>query len=83
VPGGTAIPAQWQEEVRERGLRTVPPTRMSEVDNPAPVVGDAEDGTPAYRPWEPGGEGPLDHAIAATRDAVYPLHGLDPEDPRD
>jgi acetoin utilization protein AcuC len=81
VPGGTAIPAQWQEEVRERGLRTVPPARMSEVDTPEPAAGGDE--APAYRAWQPGGDGPLDRAIAATRDAVYPLHGLDPDDPRD
>jgi acetoin utilization protein AcuC len=41
------------------------------------------DGLPTYRPWQPGGETPLDRAIAATRRAVYPLHGLDPDDPRD
>ena len=33
--------------------------------------------------WIPGGEGWLDRAIAATRRAAYPLHGLDPDDPRD
>ena len=36
-----------------------------------------------YEPWQPGGEGSTDRAIAATRAAVYPLHGLDPHDPRD
>jgi acetoin utilization protein AcuC len=41
------------------------------------------DGLPGYRPWQPGGETPLDRAIAATRRAVFPLHGLDPDDPRD
>jgi len=46
--------------------------------------GDAEpDEAPPWRPWQPGGETPLDRAIAATRRAVYPLHGLDPDDPRD
>jgi acetoin utilization protein AcuC len=37
-----------------------------------------------YEPWQPTGEpDPLDRSIAATRQAVYPLHGLDPDDPRD
>jgi acetoin utilization protein AcuC len=42
-------------------------------ERPVPVV-------PA---WMPGGEGWLDGAIAASRRAVYPLLGLDPDDPRD
>jgi acetoin utilization protein AcuC len=42
------------------------------------------DGSPAtFEQWHPPGEGSVDRAIAATRDAVYPLHGLDPHDPRD
>ena len=32
--------------------------------------------------WEPTGD-PVDKAILATRMAVFPLHGLDPHDPRD
>jgi acetoin utilization protein AcuC len=31
----------------------------------------------------PGGESWLDRSIAATRNASYPLLGLDPHDPRD
>jgi acetoin utilization protein AcuC len=73
LPPGTAIPPEWQEEVRARGLRTSPPTVMSELDGAAPD----------FEPWQPGGTGPLDRAVAATRAAVYPLHGLDPADPRD
>jgi acetoin utilization protein AcuC len=42
-------------------------------------------GTADYQPWQPGdGTGdPVDRAVAATRTAVFPLHGLDPDDPRD
>ena len=44
------------------------------------------DGTePTYHPWD-AGEGdpddPIDRAIAASRRAVFPEHGLDPTDPR-
>jgi acetoin utilization protein AcuC len=38
---------------------------------------------PEVRPWIPGGDGWLDRAIGATRQAVFPLLGLDPDDPRD
>jgi acetoin utilization protein AcuC len=34
-------------------------------------------------PWMPGGDTWLDRAIAATRQAAFPLLGLDPHDPRD
>jgi acetoin utilization protein AcuC len=40
-------------------------------------------GEPTYAPWEPGGQSWLDRAIAATRQASFPLLGLDPDDPRD
>jgi acetoin utilization protein AcuC len=35
------------------------------------------------RAWEPGDDAPVDRSIAATRSAVFPLLGLDPDDPRD
>jgi acetoin utilization protein AcuC len=40
---------------------------------------------PAYSPWSPGFEAPdaIDRTILATRQAVFPLLGLDPADPRD
>ncbi len=45
-----------------------------------------EGGTDGYDPW-PGGVGnpddPVDRAVAATRRAIWPLHGLDPMDARD
>jgi acetoin utilization protein AcuC len=75
IAPGSAIPDEWRDEVRERGLRTVPPRTMTELQ-PAPQG-------IAWRAWQPGEGGPLDRAIAATRRAVFPLHGLDPDDPRD
>jgi acetoin utilization protein AcuC len=38
---------------------------------------------PQITEWAPGGESWLDRAIGATRNASYPLLGLDPDDPRD
>jgi acetoin utilization protein AcuC len=36
-----------------------------------------------YSPWQPVSDDPVDRAVTATRHAVFPLHGLDPDDPRD
>jgi acetoin utilization protein AcuC len=75
IAPGSAVPEAWQDEVRERGLRTAPPRTMTEL-RPAPQG-------IAYLAWQPGAGSALDRAIAATRRAVFPLHGLDPDDPRD
>ncbi len=63
------LPADWIAHAA--GLTRQPlPTGMS-------------DGmTTGYEPWGTGGD-PVDEAIVATRRAVFPLHGLDPDDPRD
>jgi acetoin utilization protein AcuC len=37
----------------------------------------------AYTPWGGDTESLVDNAIRDTRRAVFPLHGLDPHDPRD
>lgn len=69
-----AVPAAWRAEVVARAGSPGVPTRMgerNEADEPNP------------RPWEPGADTPLDRSIAATRSAVFPSHGLDPDDPRD
>jgi acetoin utilization protein AcuC len=43
-----------------------------------------DDVDPAYLPWEPAASpDAVDRAIAATRREIFPLHGLDPHDPRD
>ncbi|HEY8373980.1 MAG TPA: acetoin utilization protein AcuC [Pseudonocardiaceae bacterium] len=36
-----------------------------------------------FGPWDGSADTPLDLAIRETRRAVFPLHGLDPDDPRD
>jgi acetoin utilization protein AcuC len=71
VDPDTPIPAGWVSHLRERGVRSELPASMGE--RPIPEVA----------PWVPGGDGWLDASIGATRRAVFPLLGLDPDDPRD
>jgi acetoin utilization protein AcuC len=65
-------PDEWQNLAhRRRPMREVP---QSLTDG-----GDA-----SFAAWQPTGEpDAVDRAILATRRAVFPLHGLDPHDPRD
>jgi acetoin utilization protein AcuC len=43
-----------------------------------------DNATPTHTPWHPGDESDgVDRAIAAARREVFPLLGLDPDDPRD
>jgi acetoin utilization protein AcuC len=68
----TATPNAWRALALERRRGSCPPTSMTDE-------GDAD-----FRPWQPGSDpSPLDRAVEAARHAVYPMHGLDPDDPRD
>jgi acetoin utilization protein AcuC len=67
----TPIPARWVDLVRRAAPRAELPTEMG------------EGAATAYRPWGDGEDDPVDIAIRDTRRAVFPLHGLDPDDPRD
>jgi len=67
----TPVPEAWAQNLRRRGVRGELPATMGEGPV-APVVA-----------WIPGGESWLDRSIGATRQAVFPLLGLDPDDPRD
>ncbi len=68
----TKTPTQWRDLIRRRTGRQPPESLTDGIP-------------PAYRAWD-AGEGdpddPLDRAVAATRRAVFPEHGLDPYDPR-
>ncbi|GAA0551181.1 acetoin utilization protein AcuC [Paractinoplanes ferrugineus] len=68
----TPVPAGWRALAAQRRPRAVVPEVMT--DGAEPVV----------KAWEPGtAADAVDRAILATRVAVFPLHGLDPHDPRD
>jgi acetoin utilization protein AcuC len=69
IDPGQALPAEWIAHAASLTTRPLP-TSMG-------------DGAPVdWEPWGTGGD-PVDDFIAATRTAVFPLHGLDPYDPRD
>lgn len=67
----TRIPPRWRSLAAERRPGTTIPEVMT-------------DGTePSVTPWPGTSENPVDRAVLVTRAAVFPLHGLDPHDPRD
>lgn len=60
--------------------------KMAAARRPGAAIPEAmgDGAVPRFEPWSPGTENdPIDRAILATRLAVFPLHGLDPHDPRD
>ena len=67
IDPGTPTPASWREYVARRTGLTAP----EQMTEGAPAV---------FRPWESGYDPghPVDRAIMATRNAVFPLHGLMP-----
>jgi acetoin utilization protein AcuC len=71
VDPGTPLPADWIAYAASLTRQPLPTS-----------MGDGVGGTIGYEPWGTGGD-PVDEAIAATRSAAFPLHGLDPHDPRD
>jgi acetoin utilization protein AcuC len=67
----TRLPPGWLDIVRKAAPSAEPPAEMT----------DGRD--TAFKPWGDGQDDPVDTAIRDTRRAVFPLHGLDPDDPRD
>jgi len=65
------IPQQWLDTVQGAA---------PEIELPAALT-DGADCT--FHRWQDGGQDPVDVAIRDSRRAVFPLHGLDPDDPRD
>jgi acetoin utilization protein AcuC len=66
----TAVPADWK-------------AHTARVAHGAQLPSSMTDGAElSWIPWDGTGETALDQAIQETRRAVYPLHDLDPEDPR-
>jgi acetoin utilization protein AcuC len=72
VDPNTPLPAEWVAT----SVGMVPPHVML----PASMSDGAETD---FQPWGGDTNDAVDLAIEATRRAVFPLHGLDPDDPRD
>jgi acetoin utilization protein AcuC len=81
----------WPPSPAKRSTRPPTPTdwrilaqdKVPGRDVPLRMTDDAD---PSYPPWQPAGTAGsdlVDRAIMATRTSVFPLHGLDPYDPRD
>jgi acetoin utilization protein AcuC len=69
VDPNAAVPGEWTAYAANVARGTQLPISMS--DGVAPT----------WTPWDGTGETAVDRAIQDTRRAVYPLHGLAPEDP--
>ncbi|MEU4241475.1 acetoin utilization protein AcuC [Actinoplanes sp. NPDC026619] len=68
----TRTPSGWRKLAAERCPQGVVPETMT------------DGAEPEIQAWQPGTTpDAVDKAILATRVAVFPLHGLDPHDPRD
>ncbi|MBP2473599.1 acetoin utilization protein AcuC [Crossiella equi] len=67
----TALPADWVAHTARLAPHVPLPSAMTDECDPG------------YQPWDGADSGAVDSAIRDTRRAVFPLHGLDPDDPRD
>ena len=70
VDPNTAVPAEWATYAANVAGGTRLPSSMSDGADPS------------WTPWDGTGQTAVDRAIRESRRAVYPLHGLDPDDPR-
>jgi acetoin utilization protein AcuC len=71
VAAETRLPTAWTGTV----LKLAPAAELPQT------MSDGKDTT--FTPWQPGRGDAVDRAVTDTRRAVFPLHGLDPDDPRD
>ncbi len=71
VKPDTRLPTEWTDTVLKLAPSAELPQTMS------------DDKDISFLPWDPSSTEQVDKAIRDTRHAVFPLHGLDPDDPRD
>ncbi|MCP2256811.1 acetoin utilization protein AcuC [Streptoalloteichus tenebrarius] len=65
------VPADWVAHAAPLAPTVPLPTAMTDGCDPG------------FAPWDGSTDTPLDAAVLRTRRALFPLHGLDPDDPRD
>jgi acetoin utilization protein AcuC len=71
VAPDTRLPTEWTSTV----LRMAPSAELPQT------MSDGRD--TGFDRWDPASDDRVDTAVRDTRRAVFPLHGLDPDDPRD
>jgi acetoin utilization protein AcuC len=71
VAPDTPLPADWVAHAAQLAPRVPVPVSMTDGHHPA------------FTRWDGAEDEQVDSAIRAVRHAVFPLHGLDPHDPRD
>lgn len=71
VDSHAAVPPDWTAYAASVAGGTTLPTSMT------------DGAEPHWTPWDGTAETELDRTIRESRRAVYPLHGLDPDDPRE
>ncbi|MFC0112884.1 acetoin utilization protein AcuC [Kibdelosporangium aridum] len=71
VEPSTPLPHDWVNNVQRRAPNAILPRTMTdEMDV-------------SFEPWDGTVSEPVDSVIRDVRHAIFPLHGLDPDDPRD
>ncbi|WP_216895457.1 acetoin utilization protein AcuC [Nocardia alni] len=84
IDPATATPAEWIEQIHTYAPAVEPPRTMGDGTPPEFTRWDGPGGAPdTGDPRADRAQRAIDTAVLATRRAVYPLLGLDPEDPRD
>jgi acetoin utilization protein AcuC len=71
VDPNTPLPADWTAHAAKLAPHVPLATSMTDGNDPA------------FQRWDGMEDEQVDSAIRAVRNAVFPLHGLDPDDPRD
>ncbi|MGH3467995.1 MAG: acetoin utilization protein AcuC, partial [Thermocrispum sp.] len=67
----TPVPQGWLRAVGKAAPRIEVPTSMSDGADPS------------FERWTGDADRQVDASVLQARQAVFPLHGLDPDDPRD
>ena len=73
IDPSTSMPEDWIALAAKARPDIQPPGGMT----------DGNPGLVAYERWDGTVDMAVDRAIQDTRNRIYPLHGLDPHDPRD
>ncbi|RSM70669.1 acetoin utilization protein AcuC [Kibdelosporangium aridum] len=71
IEPSTPLPHDWVNNVQRRAPNAILPRTMTDETDVS------------FEPWDGTVSEPVDSVIRDVRHAIFPLHGLDPDDPRD